>query len=84
MGPDDEHEDMAQDVLITVLRKIGTVRDLAYIDAWVAQVTTNHLRLVMRQRRLRRQTFCTWSEERQDPSVQTNVEAERSLPGRCA
>jgi len=75
MGPDDEHEDIAQEILITVLRKIGTVRDPACVDAWVAQVTANHLRLVMRQRRLRRQTFCTLSEERQDPLVQTNVEA---------
>jgi len=74
MGPDDEHEDIAQEVLITVLRKIGTVRDPACVDAWVAQVTANHLRLVMRQRRLRRQTFCTLSEERQHPSVLTNVE----------
>ena len=74
MGPDDEHEDIAQEVLITVLRKIGTVRDPACVDAWVAQVTANHLRLVMRQRRLRRQTFCTLSEEPQHPSVQTNVE----------
>jgi len=75
MGFDAEHEDLVQEVLMTVLRKLETVRDPRCFDAWVAQVTTNTLRFTMRQRQLRRRALGTFLEQQGDGSVQTDVEA---------
>jgi RNA polymerase sigma factor (sigma-70 family) len=54
LGPDQEHEDLVQDVMVTVILRVGTVRNPACLDAWVNQVTLNTLKTVVRQRRLRR------------------------------
>jgi RNA polymerase sigma-70 factor (ECF subfamily) len=81
LGPDDEHEDIAQDVLITIMRKIDTLRDPACLDGWVSQVTANTLKYVIRQRRLRR--HASWEDltEPHIPSVQVDVHA-RDLAAR--
>ncbi len=75
MGVDDEHEDLVQEVLITVLRKLDTVREPAAFDAWVAQVTSNALRATIRRRILRRQAVGTFLAQQGDTSIQTDVEA---------
>jgi RNA polymerase sigma-70 factor (ECF subfamily) len=54
LGPDDDRDDLVQDVLETAIRKIGTLREPACLDAWVAQVTNNTLKYFLRRRRLRR------------------------------
>jgi RNA polymerase sigma-70 factor (ECF subfamily) len=74
LGSDAEREDLVQEVLMTVFDKLGTVRDPACFDAWVAQVTANTLRHALRQRRLRRQALGVWLERRQD-TIETNVVA---------
>ncbi|HEX6277555.1 MAG TPA: sigma-70 family RNA polymerase sigma factor [Polyangiaceae bacterium] len=74
LGPDTEHEDLVQEVLMTVFDKLGTLRNPACFDAWVAQVTVNTLRQKMRQRRLHRQALGVWL-ELGNGTVETNVEA---------
>jgi RNA polymerase sigma-70 factor (ECF subfamily) len=75
MGADDELEDLVQEVLVTVLRKVDTVRDPARFDGWVAQITTNSLRIAMRQRRLRRQTLGTFLAHQGDGVIHADFEA---------
>jgi RNA polymerase sigma-70 factor (ECF subfamily) len=82
LGPDDEREDLVQEVLITVLNKIGTLRDPACLDGWVAQVTANTLKYVMRRRRLRR--HASWEDlpDWQMPLVHSDLHA-RDLASRA-
>jgi RNA polymerase sigma-70 factor (ECF subfamily) len=75
MGSDDEREDLVQEVLVTVLTKIGSVRDPARLDGWVFSVTANILRCVMRRRRLRRNAFGRFLSEQEDPVFQVNFDA---------
>jgi RNA polymerase sigma-70 factor (ECF subfamily) len=83
MGFDAEHEDLVQEVLITVLLKLDTVRDPSCFDAWVAQVTNNTLRVTMRQRQVRRRALGAFLVQPRDDSIQTDVEgryaADRAL-----
>lgn len=81
LGHDHEREDLVQDVLITVFRKVGALRDPACLDRWVNQVTFNTLRYVMRQRRLRRHASWDGLTEQQVPSFQIDVDG-RDLAGR--
>jgi RNA polymerase sigma-70 factor (ECF subfamily) len=74
LGPDAEHEDLVQEVLMTIVDKLDTLRNPACFDAWVAQVTANTLRQKLRQRRLHRQALGVWI-ELGNGSVETNVEA---------
>jgi RNA polymerase sigma-70 factor (ECF subfamily) len=67
LGSDHEGEDLVQEVLITILSKMDTVRDPACLDGWVAQVTNNMVRHTIRQRRIRRQLLGEWCEG-QSPS----------------
>jgi len=75
LGHDNDREDLVQDVLITVLRKVDSLRDPACLDGWVAQVTANTLKYVLRQRRLRR--HASWEElpAPQGPSFQIDLQA---------
>jgi RNA polymerase sigma-70 factor (ECF subfamily) len=76
LGTDDEGEDLVQEVLITVLSKMGTVRNPACFDGWVAQVTMNTVRHTMRQRRVRRQLFGEWLDGQHGRGLfQTNLDA---------
>lgn len=75
MGSDHEHDDLVQEVLMTVLRKLDTLRDPACFDGWVAQITANTLKVTMRQRRLRRQALGSFLEHQGDGLVETDHEA---------
>jgi RNA polymerase sigma-70 factor (ECF subfamily) len=54
LGPDSEREDLIHDILITVFRRIETLRDPGAMDGWVQQVARNALRHTLRQRAKRR------------------------------
>jgi RNA polymerase sigma-70 factor, ECF subfamily len=82
LGHDFEHEDLVHDVLITVFRKIGTLRDPACMDRWVTQVTINTLKYTLRQRRLRRHAPYDALPESATPSFHPNVEA-HDIASRC-
>ena len=75
MGVDDDCEDLVQEVLLTVLLKLDTLRDPACFDGWVAQITTNKLRGAMRHRSMRRQAIGMFLAHQGDDSVQTDLEA---------
>jgi RNA polymerase sigma-70 factor (ECF subfamily) len=81
MGADNEHDDLVHDVMITVFRKVGSLRDPACIDAWVRQVTVNTLRYSMRQRRFRRHLSVDDLAEQNLPSFQSDFES-RQLASR--
>lgn len=75
LGWDDEHEDIVQEVLATVIRRIDTVRDPACLDGWVAQVTMNSIRYELRRRRYRRLALGQWSAEKRGASFQVDFDA---------
>jgi RNA polymerase sigma-70 factor (ECF subfamily) len=79
---EEDREDVFQDVLMTVFRKIDTLRDPACLDGWVAQVTANTLKYFIRQRRIRRHASWDGLTEQEQPSVQLNVHA-RELASRA-
>jgi len=75
LGPGDERDDLVQEVLETAIRKVGTLREPACLDAWVAQVTTNTLKYFLRRRRLRRHASLEALAERDLPSCHGNPDA---------
>lgn len=74
LGPDHEHEDLVHDILIVVLTRIGTLRDPARIDGWVAQITLNVLRQRLHHRRLRRHASWEALPEEKSPPFSVDVE----------
>jgi RNA polymerase sigma-70 factor, ECF subfamily len=74
LGPDNEHEDLVQEVLLAVFSRIGTLRDPACIDAWVAQITLNVLRAALRRRRLRRHASWEALPEDQNPTFYVDLD----------
>jgi RNA polymerase sigma-70 factor (ECF subfamily) len=74
LGPDNEREDLVQEVLLAVFSRISTLRDPACIDAWVAQITLNVLRAALRRRRLRRHASWETLPEHQGPTFQVDQE----------
>lgn len=82
LGPDNEHEDLVHEVLIAVFKRIGTLRDPACIDGWVAQITINTLRHALRRRRLRRHASWEGLSEEDAPPFHVDVEGHQ-LAGRA-
>jgi RNA polymerase sigma factor (sigma-70 family) len=82
LGRDVDREDLVHEVLITVFRRIDTLRDPACLDRWIDQVTVNTLRYVMRQRRLRRHASFEALPEQQTGSFQPDMDA-RDLAARA-
>jgi RNA polymerase sigma factor (sigma-70 family) len=74
LGADQEHEDLVQDVMVTVLLRVGTVRNPACLDAWVNQVTLNTLKTVVRQRRLRRHAALDTVPEQHRPAIHPRLD----------
>jgi len=79
---DEDRDDVFQDVLMTVFRKIDTLRNPDCLDGWVAQVTANTLKYFIRQRRIRRHASWDGLTEQQQPTFQLNVQA-RELASRA-
>jgi len=70
MGRDDDHEDLVQEVLMAVMRGVGTLRDPACMDGWVARVTANTVHAAIRRRRVRRHASLDALSEREWPIFQ--------------
>ena len=81
LGADDDRDDLVQEVLETAIRKLGTLREPACLDAWVAQVTNNTLKYFLRRRRLRRHASFEGLPERDIPMSHGNPVA-RELAAR--
>src|SRR5262245_10252434 len=73
MGTDDEADDLVQEVLITLLTRIGTLRNPALFDAWVAKITRRKALHVLRERSLRRRTLTTW-QTNHDPILEVDLD----------
>ncbi len=82
LGRDMDREDLVHEVLITVFKRIGTLRDPACLDRWIDQVTVNTLRYAIRQRRLRRHASWDALPEQQAGFVQPNPDT-RDLAARA-
>jgi len=82
LGADNDRDDVAQEVFLTVFLKIGSLRDPACVDGWVARVTANTLKYVMRQRRLRRHASWEGLGDAQEPWTRTNPQV-RDLAARA-
>jgi RNA polymerase sigma-70 factor (ECF subfamily) len=52
LATDPERDDITQDILLSVLRGAGTVRDPSQLEAWVARVAFNTICNVFRRRKL--------------------------------
>jgi RNA polymerase sigma factor (sigma-70 family) len=76
LGSDDEYEDLVQDVLVAVMFGIGTLRDPSCLDAWVARVTNNTLRNLMRRRSLRRHLSLETMAPDDEPSTDVKPETQ--------
>jgi len=75
LGTDDEREDLVQEILIAVFQGFSGVRNPACLDGWVAQVTANKVRALIRHRRARPHASLEALPEPQLPSFQANIEA---------
>lgn len=82
LGPDDEHEDLVQDVFVIILGRIDTLRDPACLDGWIAKITANTLKYNLRRRRLRRHASYETLPESDSPTSHPNVQA-RELASRA-
>ncbi len=54
LATDPERDDVAQDIFVAIVRGIGSVRDLAQLEAWVARVSFNTICNAFRRRKLLR------------------------------
>jgi RNA polymerase sigma factor (sigma-70 family) len=54
LATDSERDDVAQDILLSVIQHADSVRDEAALEAWVSSVAFNKIRNVFRARKLRR------------------------------
>ena len=82
LGSDHEYDDLVQEVLLVVITKVNTVRDPACLDWWVAQVTTNSLKQLVRKRSVRRHASLEDVEEALLPTMPTDFQA-RELASRA-
>lgn len=82
LGSDHEHDDLVQEVMLVVITKVNTVRDPACLDWWVARVTANSLRQLVRWRRVRRHVATEDLAEALHPTSSTDFQA-RELVSRA-
>jgi RNA polymerase sigma factor (sigma-70 family) len=82
LGPDDERDDILQEVLITAVLKLGTLREPARFDAWLGRVTANTINDFLRRRRLRRRAAGEAFAERSAPTFKSDFDA-RDLAARA-
>lgn len=82
LGSDHEYDDLVQEVLLIVITKVNTVRDPTCLDWWVAQVTANALKQLVRRRRVRRHACLDDVAEALLPTMPTDFQA-RELASRA-
>ena len=75
LGADQEQDDVLQTTLLQVFRNIGSVRDPANLEGWVAAVAANTARHEIRDRRRRRRVFRAFPEDSRRPSYDPDFES---------
>lgn len=61
LGNDADAEDATQEALISVWRRLSSLRDPDRFDAWLGRITVNACRMVLRRRRSRSQAIVALS-----------------------
>ncbi|MEM6558883.1 MAG: RNA polymerase sigma factor [Myxococcota bacterium] len=59
LGPDREHEDLVQQALFLIWKRIDQLRDPTRVQGWVRSITVNAVRGHLRRRRIRRRHIAT-------------------------
>lgn len=54
VGADDEHNDVVQDVFVSVIESIGRVKSPELLEQWISSVTVNTVRRLIKKRRFYR------------------------------
>lgn len=54
LGPDPDHDDLAHEIFLRILKNAGTLRDPSRLEAWAARVTVNAVKNEFRRRKLLR------------------------------
>jgi RNA polymerase sigma-70 factor (ECF subfamily) len=54
LASDPDRDDIAQDIFMSIVRRAGSVRDPAHLEAWAARVAFNAICNLFRRRKLRR------------------------------
>jgi RNA polymerase sigma factor (sigma-70 family) len=71
---DPERADVAQDILVSILRRAGSLRDPALLEAWAGRVAFNAICNLFRRRRFRR--WLSLDALREDDEAERHVDFE--------
>ena len=75
LGPDTEHDDLVNDILLRVLQNVERVRDPAKLRSWVLSVAINTVRSALRKRTVRRRFLVNTAEPPEAAARAGNPEA---------
>lgn len=82
LATDSERDDVAQSIFLSILRRRGSVRDPARLEAWAARVAFNAICNTFRRRKLRRWFSLEALRDSEQPEYQADVEG-RELVARA-
>jgi RNA polymerase sigma-70 factor, ECF subfamily len=74
LATDPERDDIAQDIFLSIVRRRGSVRDPARLEAWAARVAFNAICNAFRRRKFRRWLSLEPLRENEQPKYQADVE----------
>jgi RNA polymerase sigma factor (sigma-70 family) len=74
LATDPDRDDIAQDIFVSIVRRVSSVRDPAQLEAWAARVSFNAICNLFRRRKLRRWLSLDSLQEREHPARQTDFE----------
>jgi RNA polymerase sigma factor (sigma-70 family) len=74
LATDPDRDDIAQDIFVAIVRRAGSVRDPALLEAWAARVSFNAICNLFRRRKLRRWLSLDSLEDREHPARRTDFE----------
>jgi RNA polymerase sigma-70 factor (ECF subfamily) len=74
LATDAERDDIAQDIFVSIVRRRGSVRDLARLEAWAARVAFNTICKAFRRRKFRRWLSLEPLPENEQPEYHADLE----------
>jgi RNA polymerase sigma-70 factor (ECF subfamily) len=82
LATDPERDDVAQDIFVSIIRRAGSIRDPARLEAWAARVAFNAIFNLFRRRKFRRWLSLDLLAEHEHPARRTDFEG-RELAARA-
>jgi RNA polymerase sigma factor (sigma-70 family) len=79
LATDPERDDIAQDILISVLRRADTLRDPGSLEAWASRVAFNRICNLFRARKLRRWLSLEMLSDAEPPAPEADFEGRELL-----